>query len=317
MPDLADKLERADSPVFITHRRADRDSLGAALGLLTLLGCGNVCLPSGIRKSARQLQEHTDERIYEGHLPSEFDQAVVLDAPSTERISPINPDTVLLIDHHEPDNLADRADASIIDTEAGATAELFARLATSAGWDIPPDAALPLLVGLLDDTDQLRTGGSQTATVAARLFEVIGDRATALPELLERSVDRDERIASATSVLRSHGYRAGDLFVAFSEVGAHEGTAAARLRAAGVDLAVVCSPQNDEIRVTARGSDRLTDRISLGGTLLPALADEFDGDGGGHAGAGTASLAVADVDAVVETVLDIVASELGLTFSKV
>lgn len=317
MSELAQKLERVDSPVFITHRRADRDSLGAALGLRALLGAGIICTPSGIKEPARQLQNLASEHIHDGHLPDEYDQAIVLDAPSTERISPIDPDHVLLIDHHEPDDLASRADVALIDTEAGATAELVARIATSAGWDIPPDAALPLIVGLVDDTDCLKAGGPQTAMIAARLFEAVGDQATALPELLAESVDRDERIASATSVLRSSGYRAGDLFVAFSEVGAHEGTAAERLRSAGVDLAVVSSRQNGEIRVTARGSDQLTDRISLGGTLLPALADEFGGDGGGHAKAGTANLTTGDAATVAETVREIVASELGLTFSEV
>jgi nanoRNase/pAp phosphatase (c-di-AMP/oligoRNAs hydrolase) len=317
MSEIAEKLAQADSPVLITHRRADRDSLCAALGLRALLGAGSVCTPSGIEKPARQLRDLASESFHDGQLPDEYDQAVVLDAPSTERISPIDPDSVLLIDHHEPDDLVSRADTSLVDTEAGATTELVARMALSAGWEIPPDAALPLLVGLIDDTECLRDSGPQTVMIAARLFEAVDDRATVLPELLAESVGRDERIASATSVLRSHGYRAGDLFVAFSEVGAHEGTAAERLRSAGVDLAIVCSGQNGEIRVTARGSDQLADRISLGDALLPALAAEFGGDGGGHAGAGTATLPTDDVDTVFETVREIVASELGLTFSAV
>lgn len=317
MSELVEELELVDSPVFITHRRADRDSLGAALGLRALLGAGTIYTPSGIEKPARKLQNLASEHIHDGQISEEYDRAVVLDAPSTERISPIDPDPVLLIDHHEPDDLASRADVALIDTEAGATTELVARIATSAGWDILPDAALPLIVGLIDDTDCLKDGGPQTPMIAARLFEAVGDQATALTELLAQSVGRDERIASATSVLRSSGYRAGDLFVAFSEVGAHEGTAAERLQSAGVDLAVVSSRQNGEIRVTMRGSDQLTDRISLGGTLLPALTDEFGGNGGGHAKAGTANLTTEDAAMVAQTVREIVASELGLTFSEV
>jgi nanoRNase/pAp phosphatase (c-di-AMP/oligoRNAs hydrolase) len=317
MSDLIETLERADEPVIITHQRADRDSLGAAIGLQALLGAGSICLPSGIKRSAQQMKDLTKAPIYEGCLPEDFDHAVVVDAPSLERIAPVTPDVVLLIDHHEPADLSERSEASLVDTTAGATTELVARIATSAGWEISPDAALPLLVGLLDDTAGLKDTGPQTATTATRLFTAVGEQATALPELLERSVHRDERIATATSTLRSHGYRAGDLFIAFSEVGAHEGIAAARLCDAGVDLAVVCSRQTNKVRVTARASERATDRISLGETVLPALASEFGGDGGGHAGAGTATLTTAETDAIIKRTLDIVAEELGVTFSEV
>jgi len=317
MSALTERLERATAPVFITHRRADRDSLGSALGLRAILGVGTVCTPSGITKPARRLRDIADGTVRDGSLPDEFDEAVVVDAPSTDRISPVAPDPVLLIDHHEPGDLADSAAASLVDTDAGATAELVTRLATSAGWDVPTDAALPLLVGLLDDTDFLSDRGPQTAATVSTLFAAVGERATLLPEVLDRSVDRDERIAGATGVLRSSGYRAGDLFVAFSRVGAHEGAAADRLRAAGVDLAVVCSTHGDEIRVTARASDRMAERISLGATLLPALADEFGGDGGGHAAAGSATVAAVDPASITDAVLSTVESELGLTFGEV
>jgi nanoRNase/pAp phosphatase (c-di-AMP/oligoRNAs hydrolase) len=107
------------------------------------------------------------------------------------------------------------------------------------------------------------------------------------------------------------------LFVAFSEVGAHEGTAAAQLRATGVDLALVCSTQGDQIRVTARASEQMAEQLSLGATLLPALAEEFGGDGGGHAAAGSATIAAADTNSIEHAVLTILRAELGLTFSAV
>ena len=317
MSELADRLERATAPVFVTHRRADLDSLGAAVGLRAILGVGTVCAPAGVTKPAQRLRRVAGTTVCAGALPEEFDEAVVVDAPSTDRIAPVALDSPLLIDHHEPADLADSAVASLIDTDAGATAELVTRLATTAGWDVPADAALPLLVGLLDDTDFLEHRGPQTAATLPSLFGAVGEQATLLPELLDRSVDRDERIAGATSVLRSSGYRAGDLFVAFSRVGAHEGAAAERLRAAGADLAVVCSTQGGEIRVTARASDRMAERINLGATLLPTLVDEFGGEGGGHADAGSAAVGAKAIDPIVETVLATVGAELGLTFGEV
>jgi len=110
MSELTDRLESATAPALVTHRRADRDSLGSALGLRALLRAGTVCTPAGIRKPARELCEVTETILNEGTLPDQFDEIVVLDAPSTDRIAPVDPDAVLLIDHHEPSDLADRAD---------------------------------------------------------------------------------------------------------------------------------------------------------------------------------------------------------------
>ncbi|WP_158600506.1 DHH family phosphoesterase [Haloarcula sp. Atlit-7R] len=105
--------------------------------------------------------------------------------------------------------------------------------------------------------------------------------------------------------------------MSFSEVGAHEGTTATRLRSAGVDLAVICSKQGDKIRVTARASDQMAQQVSLGATLLPTLADEFGGDGGGHDTAGSATVTGADIDSLIDAVLEILRVELGMTFSEV
>mgnify|MGYP002762697031 CR=1 FL=1 len=317
MSDLTTALETAVEPVFITHRRADRDSLGSALGLQAILGKGTICTPGGVAAPARDLRDITDAEIKTGSFPDTFDIAVVLDAPSMDRISPAEPDSVLLIDHHEPADLAPISEASIVDTGAGATAELVVRLATSAGWEITPEVALPLLVGLLDDTEFLAGASPSTALTVRTLFDAAGEKVGMLPELLNRSIGRDERIAAATGVMRTSGYRAGDLVVAFSTVGAYEGTVAEEIRGAGVDLAVVCSTQDGELRVTARASDQVAEQVSLGATLLPALVNEFGGEGGGHATAGTATVVGADADAVRNKTLAVLSSELGVQFGKI
>ena len=322
MSAFADSVKTCPPPVLIPHRRADRDSLGAAVGLRAILQTGAICLPAGTTQDAAELRELTDAPICEGVLPSHCETAVVLDTPSADRISPIdldsNADSVLVIDHHEPADLVQKADNSYTDTDAGATAELVGRVALEAGWELPADAALPLLVGIFDDTHSLTTGGPQTVATATALFSSLTDTETALlPDLLTRSVRRDERLASATSMLRCHGYRGGDLFVGFSQVGAHEGTAAETLQSAGIDLAVVYSEQGEKLRVTARASDRMATQLSLGSTLLPDLAKTFGGDGGGHDAAGGAKIATTDTDAVTSAILTAVESTVGETFTEV
>ena len=51
--------------------------------------------------------------------------------------------------------------------------------------------------GLFDDTHSLTNGGPQTVATATALFSSLTDTETALlPDLLTRSVRRDERLAS-------------------------------------------------------------------------------------------------------------------------
>jgi nanoRNase/pAp phosphatase (c-di-AMP/oligoRNAs hydrolase) len=97
----------------------------------------------------------------------------------------------------------------------------------------------------------------------------------------------------------------------------YESAAAHALRDAGIDLVVVCSEQADTLRVTARASEAFVERRSLGGNILPALAEEFGGDGGGHAGAGVTELHEVSLNKVEAFLIAYLESELGVTFATV
>ncbi|QAU11336.1 hypothetical protein EKH57_00115 (plasmid) [Halorubrum sp. BOL3-1] len=315
--DVVESLRVTDSPLLVTHRHADRDTLGSAIGLRELLGRGTICTPDGVARPAKSLLEMFDINPVAHPSAVTHDTVVVLDAPSTERIAPVDPAAPILIDHHEWGNLASKATASLVDTDAGATAELIVRLADTADWELSPGAALPLLVGLLDDTRFLMETAPRSVTAAVDLVGALGDRSADLPPLLDRSPAPGEQSARALGTLRATGYRAGDLFVAVTHVGGYETAAAHALRDAEIDLTVVCSEQADGLRVTARASEAFVERQSLGSDVLPALADEFGGDGGGHEGAGVADLHEVPVDTVEAFLIAHLESELGLTFATV
>jgi len=314
---VVESLRATDSPVLVTHRHADRDTLGSAIGLQELLGRGTICTPDGVARPAQSLLETFDIDPVTRPAEVTHDAIVVLDAPSAERIAPVDPSSPILVDHHEPDNLASRATASLIDTDAGATAELIFQLADAADWKLSPGAALPLLVGLLDDTGFMMGASPRSVTTAVDLIGALDDRRTDLPQLLDRSRASGEQSARALGTLRATGYRAGDFFVAVSHVGGYETAAAHALRDAGIDLAVVCSEQADGLRVTARASEAFVERRSLGDDILPVLAEKFGGDGGGHAGAGVAKLHEVSIDEVEAFLIAHLESELGLTFVTV
>lgn len=315
--DVVESLENAETPLFVTHRHADRDSLGSAIGLRTALGRGMVCAPDGVSAAAQSLFKVTDSNLLVDPDPTEFDTIVVLDAPSVNRIAPIDPAEPVLIDHHERGDLSKRAVASVVDTNAGATAELVERVIRTGDWELTPVIALPLLVGLLDDTGFLRSATPDTVASAVRLVGGLDEQAKHLPKLVTRASAGGERTAKALGTLRARGYRAGETITAVTNVGGYESAAANALRSAGVDLAVVYSRQSNGARVTARATDRMIDQVTVGNDLLPALADEFGGDGGGHAGAGSATLQTGSIDDIEAFVIAYLEAELGMVFSEI
>ena len=317
MTKLVDTLNDATTPLFITHRQADRDSLGAAIGLQSLLDRGTVCTPDGIKKSARPLLNATATDPVTAPDLGQFNTAVVVDAPSADRIAPVEPEAPLLIDHHEPGDLADVASAALVDTDADATSLLVARLATEAGWPLTSAAALPLLAGIFDDTNRLKTAGAETLRVTGSLLEALGPQAEPFTDLLRHVPDHGEQTAETLGVLRATGYRSGDWFVAFSTVGGYESAAAEALRNAGADLAVVVSETSDGYRLTGRASAAFAEEVNLGETLLPAVAEAFDGEGGGHSDAGGATVAVDDPAVIKAWVLEDLEQRFGTSFSAI
>ena len=315
MDELITALEGCDRPLFVTHRQADRDALGAAIGLRDLLGRGAVCAPAGIETRAKPLLGATGTTTVSPDESEAFETLVVVDAPSSERIEPIAPRDLLLVDHHRRGDLAGAAEATLVDTDASSTAELVCRLAAAAGWRHTPTSALALVTGLLDDSGFLRAGTHETVATAGRLLTALGDRAAQLPELLDVQPAAGVANARALGMLRATGYRAGDVTVGVTRIGGHEAAAASVLCDNGVSLAVALNEQDERVRVTVRASDKFAQRISVGETLLPALTTEFGGEGGGHDGAGTAtvSASAASVEPFLVAWLE---TQLGVTFAS-
>lgn len=314
MDELITALEGCDRPLFVTHRQADRDTLGSAIGLRELLGRGAVCTPAGIGARAKPLLEALETTTVSPDRSQAFERLVVVDAPSSERIEPITPRDLVLVDHHRRDDLADVAEAALVDTDASSTAELVCRLAAAAGWSHTPASSLALVTGLLDDSGFLRTGTPETVATAGRLLTALGDRASQLPKLLDVQPAAGVENARALGMLRATGYRAGDVIVGVTRIGGHEAAAASVLRDNGVSLAVALNERGDRVRVTVRASDALARRISVAESLLPAVTTEFGGAGGGHDGAGTATV-TGSAASVESFIIGWLESQLGMTFA--
>lgn len=313
---IIELFEAADDPLFVTHAQADFDGLGAAVALRELLdGRGTVGLPDQADRRASRLL--SDEQCIEQPNPADHDLTVVLDAPSRERIQPIEIEgmstPLVLLDHHEPDNLVELADQAIVDTEAGATSQLVYELSVAAGWAIPDMAGLALAVGFVDDTGFPFGGSAEHTKSGVSMLVAAGDRVTELPGLLDRTPEFGERVATARGVARADGFKAGNNLILRTRIGSHETATAHALRDAGADIALVLSERGDRTWVVGRSGGATKGLLDLPADLLRPLAREFGGDGGGHAGAGVAKLDTVDREAVGRRAIDLVETALGMT----
>jgi nanoRNase/pAp phosphatase (c-di-AMP/oligoRNAs hydrolase) len=301
-------LTEAQRILIVSHRHADLDSLGSAKGLLEALPSEtDIYLPDGVASAAKPLL--SGEEYHEPPKAAAYDVIVVVDAPSWERVAPLSEpseDTsTVLIDHHTTGTIETGATAAIVDTDAGATAELVYRLIQTAEWPIDADTALPLLAGVLDDTDFLQEANTETIERAIELFKRADGKESTLASLFERESPSGERTARVKGVNRADILAVDEWTVAVTRIGAHEGAVARALLAVGIDCAFVCSERGETTRLIARCTDAFADTESLGDSILPKLAHRLDGDGGGHDTAGVATLPVglSRVDAILrETV---------------
>lgn len=310
-------LERSERTIVITHRHADVDAIGSAMGLAATLEAVEIATPGGVQSEADVLLD--DDFLIDAPDLESYDLQVVVDAPTSQRIAPVEPTPktpLVVVDHHERGDIADRATVSHSKTDVPATAQLVAEILQGGPWTIPEHGATALAAGILDDTGFRATIMPDVQDDLLSLLEIAGEDSRRLSTLWETVPAWSERMATAKALVRSRGYKAGETILLVSQVGGEEAVAARALLAGNADIALVFSDRGDQIRVTGRTIEGAGLSLSLPEHVLQPLADEFGGHGGGHATAGTAKLDTDDVEPVEEHALQCVEDALGMQFGQ-
>jgi phosphoesterase RecJ-like protein len=318
--DVLDSLDDGDTCLLVPHAQADIDALGSAVGLATVLDCDTrIVVPNGVGTRARRLERELDvdpSGPGEVDLPA-ADCVVVVDTSSSERVAPLSLEgfvgEVVVVDHHRPGDLLERATATNVDADAGATAALVARTVEASNSTVTPTAALALAAGLIDDTDSLTTATPTEFALLRELLAVAGGRVELLPALLRREPSFGERVATAKAVVRATGYRADDTLVLVTDVGGEQSAAARALRDAGADVALVVSDRGSQVWLVGRAGP---DTVHLPADVFDPLVDRFGGQGGGHAEAGVAKFDTGTPSAIRAATLSRLETALGAGLSE-
>ncbi|MFU8780218.1 MAG: DHH family phosphoesterase, partial [Kiritimatiellia bacterium] len=169
------KILAPDTRLAITtHVRPDGDAIGSALGLYHLLQSRQFKAQIvGLEKLPQRyawLDDAIDAISPDSTKPQNFDALIVLDTGSIDRAPEFVQQwqgliPIVNIDHHPTNTLF--GDENYVISEASAVAEILTRMAVEAHWEISPQAATALWVGITTDSGRFAYSCTSPATLQA------------------------------------------------------------------------------------------------------------------------------------------------------
>lgn len=300
--------------LIVSHENADFDAFAASVAASRLYPGALVGLGRGLARPVRQfLSLHKDRfsaaRV--AHLDlSRVTRLIVVDVRERGRLSHIEPVLariargepveVHVYDHHPATD--DDLEGSVEVVEpVGAVTTLLVERIEARGLTLDAAEATLLALGVYTDTAALTLGSTtpRDARAVAWLLEQ-GASLAVLNRYLETPFSDAQRELLASLLSKVRVERVGGLSVGFALLStrAHvEGLAEVTTEACRLlrhdALFTLCAVAGRKVQVVARSRSRLIDV----GAALRAIG------GGGHAGAGSASLKHGDADALAEALL--------------
>ncbi len=291
------RLNRYDNVLFLCHKNADVDSLGSAYALMRLFG-GTVGVEDSLSTMAEMLAERLKVSVVIKPDPSAYSMTVVVDTSSLSQAGYARLDRCVVIDHHEPGDLADKCEFSLM-KRASSTSELVFGIYEKAGVRIDADLAFALLLALVTDTGHFRYASAEAFEAAGKMLKEGGVHFSVVLDFLAQvPTDLSCRIATLKAASRLTLAREDDHLIVTTKVSSFGAQAAASLVSLGADVAFAGSELDREVRVSGRVKRGVDLDVAV---LLHEAGKKFGGSGGGHAAA--AGLVIpgdVDLDKVLE-----------------
>lgn len=303
MKEVADFLTQAgrsgQRPVVLCHHNADPDAVASAVVLaeaMSSLGAQVMAAAADGISAISEVVLSGFNRKIEVNPELDFDLAIFVDTSSFGHLGEFGKKlrdsgiALAVIDHHRPvEEMRQLAKFYYVREDITSESELIYRILTEMGLKLTPEQASLLLVGVISDTGHFRFANPGTFSTVEGLLKAGADYNRAL-ELLKPPDDFSRRVAMLKAAERSELQRINGRLVVFSDLGSFEGDAAGMLVRIGADLAFVGSEEKGEFRVSGRASPEFLKATGLHlGEMMEELGKQFNGSGGGHAGAASAS----------------------------
>jgi len=292
---LVDASKQGQRILVLCHHNADPDAVGSSLALVDALKQLGAEAKAGTSEGISRVSESILKaagREMAIDPPLNADLIVLVDTSSFEHLGKLGEQVkqkapeLVLIDHHRPvEEMKQHVKHYFVREESASESELILELIHELGAELTPEVAFLLLAGIISDTGQFRFAKGATFKAVDALVKAGADYSRVL-EALRLPEDPSKRIAMLKAAQRLRLYKINDRPVALSKLSSFEADAAAMLVRAGADVAVVGSQEKGKIRLCGRAREELIESTQLHlGKLMSELAKQFNGTGGGHAGA--------------------------------
>lgn len=283
--------------LYLCHRNADPDAISSAFALSEAIG-GVVGLVDGCNRVASLLVDKLEIDVVEDPNPEDYDLVVVVDTSTSAQLNDIELSNYCVIDHHATTALTENA-AFYLHRNTTSVAEIVYDVLNCMGAPIMHRMALGLMAGIVTDTGHFKHAVSKTFKTFGEIIESSGvEYAEVLDLMASTPQDVSMRIAMLKSASRANIERVGDWLVVTSNVSSFGGSASSMLINIGGDVAFVGTARGDSIRVSGRAKrDAVNAGVNLG-KIMEEISVNYEGTGGGHAGAAGIDV-VADMDTVL------------------
>ncbi len=308
--EMIEALSSDRTKAVLVHGNADMDAIGSAYAIARCFPNCAIFAPDGVDRVARMVATKMETTIREG-AGEGFEMRVVVDTSSPEQLGEGFEGAGVVIDHHMPTGRWDGVPLFLCDPNRTSCCEIVKEVLDAAGIDIPRDAALMLLGGMLTDSGHFQFAKPAMMRTFADLMESAGIDMDEAMLLVQAEASISERIAMLKAVGRVRFERVGQMIVATSSAGSFEASSCRALLSCGADIAFVGSQRENAFRISGRATqDAVRKGVHLD-EIVAKVGGETDSDGGGHGGAAGIN-GVGDVEAMLmicmENTMDVMRS---------
>ena len=292
---LVEASKRGQQILVLCHHNADPDAVGSSLALADALKQLGAKAQAGASENlglaAKSVLKAMGQEIAIDP-PLDAYIVVLVDTSSLEHLGKLGEKLgqkshqIVVIDHHRPvEEMRKLSKHYFVKEDATSEAEIILPLIRELGAKLTPLTASLLLAGIVSDTGQFRLAKGETFRVVNELVEAGADYNRVL-NALRLPDDRSKRVAMLKAAQRLELHKVDERIIVFSELSSFEADAAAMFVRMGADVAVVGSEEKGKVRLCGRAREGVPASTGLHfGKLMDELAKQFDGTGGGHAGA--------------------------------
>lgn len=296
---IAAELDGEGGTVAVLHGNADPDALASAFALQSVFPQVTIWTPGGVDRAGKAMAKHLDIDVLDEPEAPRGARLVVLDTSGPEQLpKDLDLSGAMVIDHHARNDRWDSARIYYCDDGKSSCSEIVYELIRGAGKELPRDAALALMLGIVTDTGKFKFARVDTFCIFAEMMRDQGVEMDEVLGLANLEPDISERISQLRGAQRLKYWKVGPHIVAISHGSAFEASVCKGILALGADVAFVGSQRDEQFRISSRARPALVRKGLHLGKLLDGVGSETSNGGGGHPGAAGIT-GVGDVEAIL------------------